>query len=60
MDKYRVSELRTIAKEREIKGYTKYRKSKLAQMLGINLIEGNGKQKTGEASTPPKIPLLSK
>ncbi|GJW05787.1 ribonuclease H-like domain-containing protein [Tanacetum coccineum] len=60
MDKYRVSELRAIARERKIKGCTKYRKSELAQMLGIDLIEGNGKQKTGEASTPPKIPLLSK
>ncbi|GJS38752.1 hypothetical protein Tco_0563795 [Tanacetum coccineum] len=36
---YTLRDLRTISKERKIKGYTKYHKSELAKLLGINVIE---------------------
>ncbi|PWA68482.1 F-box domain, cyclin-like protein [Artemisia annua] len=52
---YTLRDLRAIAKQRKIKGYTKYRKSELAKLLGINVIEGKGKQTRGETLTPPKI-----
>ncbi|KAM0027504.1 putative Rho termination factor [Helianthus debilis subsp. tardiflorus] len=43
-DYYTVSDLRAIAKQREIKGYYKLRKAELAQILGIKLINGRKKQ----------------
>ncbi|GJZ79773.1 putative F-box/LRR-repeat protein 23 [Tanacetum coccineum] len=52
---FTLRELRAIARRRKIKGYTKYCKSELAELLGINLSEGNGKQTEGETLTPPKI-----
>nr|GEV01113.1 putative F-box/LRR-repeat protein 23 [Tanacetum cinerariifolium] len=52
---FTLCELWAIAKRRKIKGYTKYRKSELAELLGINVSEGNGKQTEGETLTPPKI-----
>ncbi|KAI7739539.1 hypothetical protein M8C21_017350 [Ambrosia artemisiifolia] len=41
---YTVNDLRAIAKERNFKRFYKLRKAELAQLLGIKLSEGRGKQ----------------
>ncbi|KAI3677908.1 hypothetical protein L6452_37182 [Arctium lappa] len=48
MDYYTLDELKAIAKQRKLKGYSKLRKSELAQVLGIKVIEGKRKQKRKE------------
>lgn len=45
MDCYKLEELRAMAKQRGLKGYSKLRKFELAQRLNIQIIEGNRKQK---------------
>ncbi|PWA39365.1 F-box domain, Leucine-rich repeat domain, L domain-like protein [Artemisia annua] len=52
---YTLRDLQAIAKQRKIKGYTKYRKLELAKLLGIIVIEGKGKRTRGETQIPPKI-----
>ncbi|XP_024982015.1 uncharacterized protein LOC112518523 isoform X2 [Cynara cardunculus var. scolymus] len=49
MDYYTLDDLKAIAKQRKLKGYSKLRKSELAQVLGIKVMEGKRKQKRKEA-----------
>lgn len=48
IDYYTLDDLKAIAKQRKLKGYSKLRKSELAQVLGIKVIEGKRKQKRKE------------
>ncbi|CAI9301379.1 unnamed protein product [Lactuca saligna] len=45
MDCYKLDDLRAIARQRGLRGYSKLRKIELAQALGIKIVEGKRKQK---------------
>ncbi|KAI3806581.1 hypothetical protein L1987_22490 [Smallanthus sonchifolius] len=59
---YTVNDLRAIAKEQNLKGYSKFRKAELAEMLRIKIVEGRRKRpKRSETQLVPMIkcePLL--
>ncbi|KAI3760650.1 hypothetical protein L1987_51048 [Smallanthus sonchifolius] len=53
---YTVNDLRAIAKELNMKGYSKFRKAELAVMLSIKIIEG--RRKRPKRSETPLVPMI--